>query len=111
MKTDMVKVSYRDENKQTVVLYGKGATDPANEEGYPVQQPETVDEAITLYGSVESLLDLAHTANVIDKQREVRDSGNPNKPKSATRTPEVKAFSQLSEEKQRELLRNAGLLQ
>ena len=96
METVKAEVSYRDKATNTNVSLGE----------IVVEKPQTVEEAVQLYGA-EDLLSYAHTAYVIDKQREFRDSNRPDKPKSASL---ASKFRQLSTEKQEELLREAGIL-
>ena len=104
MKTEKVPVSYRDKATNSNVSLGE----------IEVQIPETVDEAIQLFGEgdndkgVETLLDYATKAFVIEKQRQHRDANRPDKPKSASN---LSKFKQLSADKQEELLKAAGLLQ
>jgi hypothetical protein len=103
MKTEPVAVSYRDKEKGQNIPLGN----------IDVQIPETVEEAITLFGEgdndkgVETLLDYATKAYVIDRQREYRDANRPDKPKS---TSNLSKFKQLSPEKQEELLKAAGII-
>lgn len=96
MQTVKADVSYRDKSTNTNVSLGE----------IEIEKPETVDEAVSLYGA-EDLLSYAHTAYVIDRQREFRDANRPDKPKSVSY---ASKFKQLSAEKQEELLREAGLL-
>lgn len=104
MKSEKVPVSYRDKEAGKNISLGE----------IDVQVPETVDEAIQLFGDgdqskgVETLLDYASRAYIIDKQREHRDANRPDKPKSASN---LGKFKQLSPEKQEELLRQAGVIQ
>lgn len=109
MKSEEVEVSYRDKDKNQNVSLGK----------IPVQIPETVEEAINLFGKgdnggevdqskgVETLLDYAVKAYVIDLQREYRDANRPDKPKGQSN---LAKFKQLSAEKQEELLKAAGII-
>lgn len=108
MKTETVPVSYRDKDKNQNVKLND----------IEVQIPETVEEAIALFGrgdngevdqskGVETLLDYATKAYVIDLQREYRDANRPDKPKS---TSNLSKFKQLSADKQEELLRAAGII-
>ena len=89
-------VSYRDKATNTNVSLGE----------IEVEKPQTVEEAVELYGA-EDLLSYAHTAYVINKQREFRDANRPDKPKAVSY---ASKFKQLSPEKQEELLKEAGLL-
>lgn len=108
MKSQDVDVSYRDKEKNQNVSLGK----------IQVQCPETVDEAIELFGrgdngevdkdkGLEQLLDYATKAYVIDLQREYRDANRPDKPKTQSN---LAKFKQLSQDKQEELLRAAGII-
>lgn len=108
MKSEKVPVSYRDKEKNQNVSLGE----------IEVQIPETVEEAIGLFGrsengeveqskGVETLLDYATKAYVIDLQREYRDANRPDKPKGQSN---LAKFKQLSAEKQDELLRAAGII-
>lgn len=108
MKVEKVAVSYRDKDKNQNISLGE----------IEVQTPETVEEAISLFGKgedgnidqakgVETLLDYATKAYVIDLQREYRDANRPDKPKGQSN---LAKFKQLSAEKQDELLRAAGIL-
>lgn len=96
MKTKDVDVSYRDKEQSKDVSLGK----------IEVQIPESVEEAVELYG-VEDLLDFASKAYIIDKQREFRDANRPDRPKTQSNTAKFKA---LSAEKQEELLKQAGII-
>lgn len=96
MKTKEVDVSYRDKEAGKDVSLGK----------IEVQVPETVQEAVELYGE-EDLLDFASKAYVIDKQREFRDANRPDRPKTQSNTAKFKA---LSPERQEELLKQAGII-
>lgn len=104
MKSDEVAVSYRDKATSTNVSLGKISVDI----------PETVTEAIALYGEgdeakgIENLLEYASTAYVIEKQRLFRDAQRPDKPKSNSN---LSKFKQLSHDKQEELLRQAGIIE
>lgn len=108
MKTDKVPVSYRDKEKNQNVSLGE----------IEVQIPDTVEEAIQLFGKGENgevdptkgeelLLDYATKAYIIDLQREYRDANRPDKPKTQSN---LAKFKQLSQEKQEELLRAAGII-
>ena len=96
METVKAEVSYRDKATNSTVSLGD----------ISVEKPQTVEEAVELYGA-EDLLSYAHTAYVIDKQREFRDANRHDKPKTASL---ASKFKQLSTEKQEDLLREAGLL-
>src|SRR5678815_5998384 len=78
MKSEKVPVSYRDKEKNQNVSLGE----------IEVQIPETVEEAVQLFGSgdngtvdhdkgLETLLDYATKAYIIDLQREFRDANRP----------------------------------
>jgi hypothetical protein len=97
MKAKEAKVSYRHSETKEMVDLGT----------IQIDEPETVDEAVTLYGGEKDLLDLAHTAYVIDQQATYRNNNRTDKPKSSSA---VSKFRQLSPEKQEELLRAAGML-
>jgi hypothetical protein len=108
MKSEKVPVSYRDKEKNQNVSLGE----------IDAQIPETVEEAISLFGrgdngevdqdkGVETLLDYATKAYIIDLQREYRDANRPDKPKG---TSNLAKFKQLSPEKQEELLKAAGII-
>ena len=108
MKSDKVPVSYRDKDKNQNISLGE----------IEVQIPETVQEAISLFGKgdngevdqskgIETLLDYATKAYIIDLQREYRDANRPDKPKGQSN---LAKFKQLSAEKQEELLRAAGII-
>ena len=104
MKSDEVAVSYRDKATSTNVSLGKISVDI----------PETVAEALSLYGDgdeakgLENLLEYASTAYVIERQRIHRDANRPDKPKTSSN---LGKFKQLSHEKQEELLRQAGIIE
>lgn len=106
MKPQSVPVSYRDQEKKENIPLGN----------IEVQIPETVEEAIALFGEgeedvqakgTETLLDYATKAYIIEKQREYRDANRPDKPKSQSN---LSKFKQLSVEKQEEMLRMAGII-
>lgn len=104
MKTESVAVSYRDQEKKENVSLGN----------IDVQVPETVEEAIRLFAEgedeqkgVETLLDYATKAYIIERQRQHRDANRPDKPKAQSN---LSKFKQLSVEKQEEMLRMAGIL-
>ena len=108
MKTEKVPVSYRDKEKNQNVSLGE----------IEVQIPETVEEAVQLFGQgdngtvdqgkgLETLLDYATKAYIIDLQREHRDANRPDKPKTQSN---LAKFKQLSQDKQEELLRAAGII-
>jgi hypothetical protein len=108
MKTEKVPVSYRDKEKNQNISLGE----------IEVQVPDTVEEAIELFGrgengevdrskGEEQLLDYAAKAYVIDLQREYRDANRPDKPKGQSN---LAKFKQLSPEKQEELLKAAGII-
>jgi hypothetical protein len=108
MKTEKVPVSYRDKEKNVNVSLGE----------IEVQIPETIEEAVTLFGKadggevdqgkgVETLLDYASKAYVIDLQREYRDANRPDKPRGSSN---LAKFKQLSADKQEEILRAAGII-
>jgi hypothetical protein len=63
-----------------------------------INQPETLDEAVEVFGSVESFIDLAMRSKVIEVQNTLR-----NPPKSA-KTENEKKFAKMSKERQDELL-------
>jgi hypothetical protein len=96
MKKETADVSYRDKATNTNVSLGE----------IEVDVPETVDEAIELYGE-EKLLAYSNRAYVIEKQASFRDANRPDKTKTQSNQSK---FKQLSPEKQEELLRQAGLL-
>ena len=96
MKSDKVKVSYRDREAHIDISLGE----------IELQQPETVAEALELYGE-EDFLDYAYKAYVIEEQRKHRDAHRPDKPKSVSN---LAKFKQLSADKQEELLRQYGVL-
>jgi len=103
MKTEAIKVSYKDKETGTHVSLGT------------IDAPrfETVDEAVAYFDSEESgkgvelVLEYVMTAYDIELQRRHRDANRPDKPKS---TSNVSKFKQLSADKQEELLKAAGLL-
>jgi len=96
MKKETADVSYRDKATNTNVSLGE----------IEVDVPETIDEALELYGE-EKLLAYASRAYVIQKQAEFRDANRPDKTKTQSNTAK---FKQLSSDKQEELLRQAGLI-
>jgi len=96
MQNEKASVSYRDKATNTNISLGD----------IEVPKPETVDEAAELYG-VENLLAYAHTAYVIEKQREFRESNRPDREKKVSL---IAKFKQLSQEAQEELLRQKGIL-
>ena len=96
MQTAKADVSYRDKSTNTNVSLGT----------IDVPKPETVEEAIELYG-VEEFLSCAHTAYVIDKQKEFRDANRPDREKKVSL---LAKFKQIAPDKQEELLRLAGIM-
>lgn len=104
MKTEAIKVSYRDANtKETVAL---GSID--------APRFESVSEAVEYFESQEAgkgeeaVLDYIHTAHDIELQRKHRDANRTDKPKTVSN---VSKFKQLDASKQEELLRAAGLIE
>ena len=96
MQNEKASVSYRDKATNTNISLGD----------IEVPKPETVDEAAELYG-VENLLAYAHTAYVIEKQREFREANRPDREKKVSL---LAKFKQLAGDKQEDLLRAAGVL-
>ena len=103
MKTEAIKVSYRDKASGTNVSLGT------------VDAPrfDNVQEAVTYFEAQEAgkgeelALEYIHTAHDIELQRQHRDANRPDKPKT---TSNVSKFKQLSLDKQEEILREHGLL-
>lgn len=102
MKTETIKVSYRDkETKQNVSL---GTID--------APRFDSVEEAVSFFDGendgkgVEAVLDYIHTAYDIELQRRHRDANRPDRPVTQSATAK---FKQLSPEKQAELLRLVGV--
>jgi hypothetical protein len=102
MKTESIKVSYRDKATNQNVSLGT------------IDSPrfDSVDEAVAYFDAeepgkgVETVLDYIHTALDIELQRRHRDANRPDRPKVQSATAK---FKQLSPEKQAELLRQAGI--
>ena len=106
MKTEQIKVSYRD----------KESVPPKNVPLGTVDAPrfDLVEEAVVFFESEEgegkgegALLDYVHTAYDIELQRRHRDANRPDKPKT---TSNVSIFKTLSQAQQEELLKSFGLL-
>ena len=103
MKTEAIKVSYRDKLAGTNVSLGT------------VDAPrfDNVQEAVDYFEAQEPgkgvglALEYIHTAHDIELQRVHRDANRPDKPKT---TSNVSKFKQLSLDKQEEILREHGLL-
>ena len=103
MKTEAIKVSYRDKVAGTNVSLGT------------VDAPrfDNVTEAVEYFEAQEAgkgeelALEYIHTAHDIELQRQHRDANRPDKPKT---TSNVSKFKQLSLDKQEEILREHGLL-
>lgn len=103
MKTEPIKVSYRDKASGTNVSLGT------------VDAPrfDTVEEAVAFFEAQEAgkgvklTLEYIHTAHDIKLQRQHRDVNRPDKPKTSSN---VSKFKQLSTDKQEEILREHGLL-
>lgn len=103
MKTEAIKVSYRDKAANTNVSLGT------------VDAPrfDSVEEAVEFFNSQEEgkgselVLEYVHTAYDIELQRRHRDANRPDKPKT---TSNLSKFKQLSQDKQEELLKAAGLI-
>ena len=104
MKTEAIRVSYRDKATNTNVSLGT----------IDVPRFESVGEAVDFFNSQEEgkgeelVLEYVHTAYDIELQRRHRDGNRPDKPKT---TSNVSKFKQLSQDKQEELLRAAGLIE
>jgi uncharacterized protein (DUF1810 family) len=102
MKTETIKVSYRDKTTGTNVPLGT------------IDAPrfDNVEEAIAYFDKeepgkgLETCLEYIHTALDIELQRIYRDANRPDRPKVQSATAK---FKQLSPEKQAELLRQAGI--
>lgn len=102
MKTEAIKVSYRDKATNQNVSLGT------------IDAPrfESVEEAVEYFEAQEAgkgqetCLDYIHTALDIELQRQHRDANRPDRPKVQSATAK---FKQLSPEKQAELLRQAGI--
>jgi hypothetical protein len=102
MKTEAIKVSYRDKTTGQNVSLGT------------IDAPRfaDVDEAVAYFDAqeegkgVEVTLEYIHTALDIELQRQHRDANRPDRPKTQSATAK---FKQLSPEKQAELLRAAGI--
>jgi hypothetical protein len=101
MKTEKIKVSYRDKTTNTNVSLGEIDT----------PRFDNVQEAIAYFDEKEgdgkgeeTVLEYVHTAYDIELQRRHRDAHRPDKPKS---TSNVSVFRQLSQDKQEELLKQA----
>lgn len=103
MQSKDVPVAYRDKEANKNVSLGSIAVDV----------PDTVDEAIQLYGQgddgkgAEILLSLSSDAWIIQKQSAHRQANRPDRPKT---TSNVSKFKQLSQESQDDLLKQAGIL-
>ena len=104
MKTEQIKVSYRDKEANKNVALGT------------VDAPrfDSLEEASAFFESEEgegkgvgAVLDYIHTAYDIELQRRYRDAHRPDKPKAASN---VSIFKTLSQAQQEELLKNFGLL-
>ena len=98
MQTVRAEVSYRDKTVTPNIDVSLGTID--------VEKPDTIDEAVGLYGE-EKFLSCAHHAYVIEQQGKFRDANRPDKPKSVSL---LSKFKQLSGDKQEELLKAAGIL-
>lgn len=106
MKTEKIKVSYRD----------KTVDPPKNVSLGEIDAPrfESVQEALDFFNAEEAgkgeelVLEYTMTAYDIELQRRHRDAQRPDKPKS---TSNLSKFKQLSADKQEELLKAAGILQ
>lgn len=102
MKTEAIKVSYRD--KQTNQNVSLGTID--------APRFDSVSEAVEYFESEEAgkgqevCLEYIHTALDIELQRRHRDANRPDRPKTQSATAK---FKQLSPEKQAELLKAAGI--
>jgi len=102
MKTESLKVSYRDKTTNQNVSLGT------------IDAPrfDSVEEAVEYFDAqeagkgVEAVLDYIHTAHDIELQRIHRDANRPDRPKTQSAAAK---FKQLSPEKQAELLRQAGI--
>ena len=102
MKTEAIKVSYRDKSTNQNVSLGT------------IDAPrfDSVEEAVSYFESQEpgkgqeTVLDYVHTALDIELQRQHRDANRPDRPKTQSATAK---FKQLSPERQAELLRQAGI--
>lgn len=102
MKTESIKVSYRDKATNQNVSLGS------------VDAPrfDNIDEAVQYFEGeeagkgVETVLDYIHTALDIELQRRHRDANRPDRAKTQSASAK---FKQLSPEKQAELLRQAGI--
>jgi len=105
MKTEKIKVSYRDKSVNPPVNVSLGEID--------APRFESVQEALDFFNTEEAgkgeelVLEYIMTAYDIELQRRHRDTNRPDKPKS---TSLVSKFKQLSQEKQEELLRANNLL-
>ena len=102
MKTEKIKVSYRDKTTNTNVPLGE------------IDAPrfENVGEAIEYFtkdGVVgeSEMLEYVHIAHDIELQRQFREANRPDKTKTQSNTAK---FKQLSPEMQEELLRQAGII-
>ena len=91
MKTKSVDISYRDKENHADVFLGQ----------LEVSVPESVNEALQLYGE-EDFLDYASKAYIIKKQHEYREANRPDRLKVQSR---IARFKALSEERQDELLK------
>ena len=104
MKTEQIKVSYRDKVANKNVPLGE------------VDAPrfDSIEEAVAFFESEEgdgkgvgAVLDYVHTAYDIELQRRHRDANRPDKVKT---TSNVSIFKTLSQAQQEELLKSFGLL-
>lgn len=102
MKTEPIKVSYRDKTTGTNVPLGT------------IDAPrfENLEEAVAYFDAeeqgkgIENCLEYIHTALDIELQRQKRDADRPDREKTKSA---ASKFKQLSPEKQAELLRMAGI--
>lgn len=105
MKTENIKVSYRDKTVDPPVTVSLGTIE--------VPRFDNTAEAISYFEGEEAgkgeetVLEYIHTALDIDLQRRHRDAQRPDKPKTSSN---LSKFKQLSQDKQEELLKAAGLL-
>lgn len=103
MKTESIKVSYRD--KATGQNVSLGSVDAPRFDG--VEEAVAYFEAEEAGKGQELCLEYIHTALDIELQRLHRDANRPDRTKVASATSK---FKQLSPELQERLLREAGVL-
>ena len=106
MKTESIRVNYRDKSTTPPTTVSLGVID--------APRFESVEEAVEYFDKEESgkgvelVLEYVHVAYDIELQRRKRDAERPDKPKTVSN---LSKFKQLSADKQEELLKAAGLLQ